>query len=266
MPRFAANLGYLFTDRPLLERIDAAAASGFKAIELQFPYDVPASQVKAAIARNKLTVLGINTPPGARDGEFGLAAIPGREKEFQEVVRPRARLHFDDRRQRGALPRRQGRARAAAGGRARVHRQPQAGRRSRRGAQNQSADRADQRHRPAGLLSQPRRARRRRHRQGGQAEHPHAVRLLSRADRRRRHRPPAGEIHCRSSAICNAPRCPRGTSRTRARSIILSCSRKWTGWAMPAGLVQNTGRDSAPKRVWVGPSPTAWCRVNHQRL
>ena len=42
MPRFAANLGYLFTDRPFLERIDAAAACGFKAIELQFPYDVPA--------------------------------------------------------------------------------------------------------------------------------------------------------------------------------------------------------------------------------
>ena len=85
MPRFAANLGYLFTDRPLLARLDAAAANGFKAVELQFPYDVPASEVKAAIARNKLTVLGINTPPGARDGEFGLAAIPGREKEFQDV-------------------------------------------------------------------------------------------------------------------------------------------------------------------------------------
>ena len=83
MPRFAANLGYLFTDRPLLERIDAAAACGFKAIELQFPYDVPASAVKAAIARNKLTMLGINTPPGERDGEFGLAAVPGREKDFK---------------------------------------------------------------------------------------------------------------------------------------------------------------------------------------
>jgi hydroxypyruvate isomerase len=83
MPRFAANLGYLFTDRPLLERIDAAAACGFKAIELQFPYDVPASAVEAAIAKNKLTVLGINTPPGERDGEFGLAAVPGREKDFQ---------------------------------------------------------------------------------------------------------------------------------------------------------------------------------------
>ncbi len=83
MPRFAANLGYLFTDRALLERIDAAAACGFKAIELQFPYDVPASQVKAAIERNKLTMLGVNTPPGERDGEFGLAAVPGREKDWQ---------------------------------------------------------------------------------------------------------------------------------------------------------------------------------------
>ena len=85
MPRFAANLGYLFTDRPLLGRVDAAAAAGFKAIELQFPYDVPASQVKEAIERNNLTVLGINTPPGAGEGAFGLAAIPGREKEFQEA-------------------------------------------------------------------------------------------------------------------------------------------------------------------------------------
>jgi hydroxypyruvate isomerase len=83
MPRFAANLGYLFTDRPLLERIDAAAAAGFKAVELQFPYDIPASAVRTAIERNKLTILGLNTPPGERDGEFGLAAVPGREKDWQ---------------------------------------------------------------------------------------------------------------------------------------------------------------------------------------
>jgi len=82
MPRFAANLGYLFTDRGLLERVDAAASAGFKAIELQFPYDVPAAQVQAAITRNKLVMLGVNTPPGERDGEFGMAAVPGREKDF----------------------------------------------------------------------------------------------------------------------------------------------------------------------------------------
>ncbi len=65
MPRFAANLGYLFTDRPLIERIDAAAACGFKAIELQFPYDAAASDVRAAIERNCLTILGINTAPAS---------------------------------------------------------------------------------------------------------------------------------------------------------------------------------------------------------
>ena len=94
MPRFAANLGYLFADHALLERIDAAAACGFKAIELQFPYDVPASAVKAAIAKNKLTILGINTPPGEREGEFGLAAVPGREKDFQ-VLFTRALDYID---------------------------------------------------------------------------------------------------------------------------------------------------------------------------
>jgi hydroxypyruvate isomerase len=82
MPRFAANLGYLFTERPLIERIDAAAAAGFKAIELQFPYDVPALSVRAAIEKNKLTILGLNTPPGERKGSFGLAAVPGGEQEF----------------------------------------------------------------------------------------------------------------------------------------------------------------------------------------
>jgi hydroxypyruvate isomerase len=85
MPRFAANLGYLFTERPLLERIDAAAAAGFKAIELQFPYDVPATSVKAAIDKTRLTILGLNTPPGEREGEFGFAAVPGREKDWQRL-------------------------------------------------------------------------------------------------------------------------------------------------------------------------------------
>lgn len=85
MPRFAANLGYLFTERALLERIDAAAAAGFKAIELQFPYDVTASAVKAAIEKNKLVILGLNSPPGEREGEFGLAAVPGREKDWQAL-------------------------------------------------------------------------------------------------------------------------------------------------------------------------------------
>src|SRR5712692_310398 len=83
MPRFAANLSYLFTERPLIERFAAAAAAGFKAVELQSPYDHSPAAVKAELARHGLTMLGLNTAPGAlASGEFGVAAIPGREQEF----------------------------------------------------------------------------------------------------------------------------------------------------------------------------------------
>ena len=83
MPRFAANLGYLFTEHPLIERVGAAARAGFRGVELQFPYEVPAVAMKAEIVKNRLTILGVNSPRGERDGEFGLAALPGREKDWE---------------------------------------------------------------------------------------------------------------------------------------------------------------------------------------
>jgi hydroxypyruvate isomerase len=88
MPKFAANLAYLFTERPFMERFAAAAAAGFEAVELQFPYDHAPSEVKAELARHHLTMLGINTSPGRREkGEFGLAALPGREADFAALFR-----------------------------------------------------------------------------------------------------------------------------------------------------------------------------------
>jgi 2-dehydrotetronate isomerase len=82
MPRFAANLGYLFPELPLIERFGAAAACGFKAIELQFPYDLPADDARAEIDRYDLTMLGINT---RMTPESGLAAVPGRERDFMAL-------------------------------------------------------------------------------------------------------------------------------------------------------------------------------------
>src|SRR5947209_312154 len=88
MPRFAANLAYLFTEHPFMERFAAAAAAGFRAVELQFPYELAPSAVRAELERHGLAMLGINTPPGRRDaGEFGLAAVPGREAEFAAQFR-----------------------------------------------------------------------------------------------------------------------------------------------------------------------------------
>src|SRR5262247_411392 len=86
MPRFAANLAYLFTERPLIERFAAAAAAGFRAVELQVPYEHAPSAVKAELERHGLTPLGLNTAHG-RDGEFGLAAVPGRERDFDTLFR-----------------------------------------------------------------------------------------------------------------------------------------------------------------------------------
>ncbi len=86
MPRLAANLGYLFADRPLLERFRAAAACGFSAVELTFPYAEPADAVRREIERHRLKILGINTPLGSA-GEPGLAGIPGRERDFDAAFR-----------------------------------------------------------------------------------------------------------------------------------------------------------------------------------
>jgi hydroxypyruvate isomerase len=87
MPRFAANLAYLFTERPLLERFGAAAAAGFNAVELQFPYDHSPAAVRAELDRHGLTQLGVNTAIGSREGDAGLAAVPGRERDWQAAFK-----------------------------------------------------------------------------------------------------------------------------------------------------------------------------------
>ena len=85
MPRFSANLGFLFADRPDLERVEAAAAAGFAAVEMHWPYATPAAEMRAALARHRLTMLGLNTVPG-NPGESGLGALAGREGDFRRAV------------------------------------------------------------------------------------------------------------------------------------------------------------------------------------
>jgi hydroxypyruvate isomerase len=87
MPRFSANLGFLFPDRPEIERVAAAASCGFGAVEMHWPYDVPALEMREALASHNLAMLGLNMPVGnAPAGDFGLAALPGRESEFQQAL------------------------------------------------------------------------------------------------------------------------------------------------------------------------------------
>ena len=81
----SANISMLFPDLPFVERIGAAAAAGFRAVECQFPYAFSASDVAGELARHGLVMNGINTPQGdpAR-GEFGMAAMPGLQSRFRD--------------------------------------------------------------------------------------------------------------------------------------------------------------------------------------
>lgn len=87
MPKFAANLSFLFLDLPMLERFGAAARAGFKAVEYLFPYEWPKVDLAAQLKAHGLTQALFNLPPGDwAKGERGLAAIPGREAEFEKAV------------------------------------------------------------------------------------------------------------------------------------------------------------------------------------
>jgi len=85
--RYSANLGFLFTDLPLPQAIHAAKDAGFDAVECHFPYDVPAADVATALQETGLVMLGLNTWPGDKAaGDFGLAALTGREDEARAAI------------------------------------------------------------------------------------------------------------------------------------------------------------------------------------
>jgi hydroxypyruvate isomerase len=83
--KFSANLGFLWTDRPLPQAIHAAKAAGFDAVECHWPYDTPATEVKAALDETGLPMLSLNTVRG-KPGESGLCALPDRETEARAAI------------------------------------------------------------------------------------------------------------------------------------------------------------------------------------
>lgn len=86
MPTFSANLGFLWQDRPLPAAIHAAAEAGFAAVECHWPYDTPAADITEALRETRLRMISLNTRRGDRPGDFGLAALPGRQAEARGAV------------------------------------------------------------------------------------------------------------------------------------------------------------------------------------
>ncbi|MGF1529212.1 MAG: hydroxypyruvate isomerase family protein [Candidatus Competibacterales bacterium] len=87
MAKFSANLGFLWTERPLPSAIRAAAGAGFDAVECHWPFAESIAAVAEALAETGLPLLSLNTVRGdAAAGEFGLAALPGRENEARAAI------------------------------------------------------------------------------------------------------------------------------------------------------------------------------------
>ena len=87
MPQFAANLSMMYPEHGFLDRFEAAARDGFRAVEFLFPYAYPAAELKARLEANGLQQVLFNAPPGDWDGgERGMACLPGREAGFRDCM------------------------------------------------------------------------------------------------------------------------------------------------------------------------------------
>lgn len=87
MPRFAANISFMFTELPFLDRFSAAAEAGFGAVEFHYPFDYDPRDVRARLDHYRLVPVLINIRAGLPAmGEWGFAGVPGREGSFRLCV------------------------------------------------------------------------------------------------------------------------------------------------------------------------------------
>lgn len=85
--KFSANLGFLWTNRPLVEAIHAAKDAGFDAVECHWPYDTPPAAINQALQETGLAMLGLNTRRGdVSRGDNGLCALPDRIPEARAAI------------------------------------------------------------------------------------------------------------------------------------------------------------------------------------
>lgn len=87
MPRFSANLSFLYPELPFLDRFAAAAVDGFRAVEYAVPYVAEAGELAGRLVAHGLEQVLFNMPAGDWDGgERGIACHPDRVEEFRAGV------------------------------------------------------------------------------------------------------------------------------------------------------------------------------------
>ncbi len=87
MPKFSANLSFLYPDLPFLDRFAAAARDGFPAVEYVGPYDHAPEEIAGILRANGLVQALFNLPAGDwAAGERGIGCHPDRTEEFRAGI------------------------------------------------------------------------------------------------------------------------------------------------------------------------------------
>lgn len=80
MLKFNAHLGFQFNELPFLQRFEAAAEAGFRAVEFPVPYGFDASLLADLLAQHALALIQFAAPAGVTKG---LGAVQGQEQAFR---------------------------------------------------------------------------------------------------------------------------------------------------------------------------------------
>ena len=87
MPKFCANLSFLFGEVEFLDRFERAARAGFRAVEFHFPYAYDKAEIAERAQRAGVEVALFNLPAGDWEaGERGIGCLPARMSEFRDGV------------------------------------------------------------------------------------------------------------------------------------------------------------------------------------
>lgn len=85
--KFAAGLWHLFNEWRFYDRFAAAREHGFSAVEITLPYNLPAAELARVREQADIEVALFSAPLGDfMEGGEGIAAVPGRRREFADSV------------------------------------------------------------------------------------------------------------------------------------------------------------------------------------
>ena len=95
MPKFEANLQFMYNEYDLIDRYEQASKSGFKGVELQAPYSLEIDQIREKLDLYQLKHVIINLPVQDPDSNLANIALrPDRKDLFLERLESVSYTHL----------------------------------------------------------------------------------------------------------------------------------------------------------------------------